>query len=178
MQGGGPGGYFLAGHGSRQPEVRPDRENVKPDGLDEIFLPADVGRWDGPTARVTNAIADYEFRAWIQRILDKGALVWGIVDACHSGTMLRDVPGRKSLEKVRGVAPQELGIPEAAIERVRDKAVPRLAVPNPTRPGRGACWSQQRFPRTSWRSMPVKTSSRKSNSRCRLTRRRPSSTGC
>ena len=120
---------FLAGHGSLQPEVRPDRENAKPDGLDEIFLPADVGRWDRPTARVSNAIADYEFRAWIQRILDKGAFVWSVVDACHAGSMLRGVPGEKSVEKVRAVRPDDLGIPEEAMDQARKKAAQRPKTP-------------------------------------------------
>ncbi len=48
---------LLAGHGSRQPESNPpDPENPEPDGIDEIFLPADVSEWKGFPERVPNAI--------------------------------------------------------------------------------------------------------------------------
>src|SRR5262249_39031553 len=36
---------FMAGHGSQQPED-PNAAEPEPDGLDEIFLPRDVGKWD------------------------------------------------------------------------------------------------------------------------------------
>ena len=39
---------LLAGHGSQQPESDPpDAAYPEPDGLDEIFLPADVNPWQG-----------------------------------------------------------------------------------------------------------------------------------
>lgn len=80
---------FLAGHGSQQPAIADPNE---PDGLDEIFLPADVIGWHEASARVENAIVDDELRDWLTAILNKGAFVWIIVDACHSGTITRGAP--------------------------------------------------------------------------------------
>ena len=81
---------LLAGHGSQQPDDDPENpEDFEPDGLDEIFLPSDVGDWDGGKGRVTNAICDDELRTWLDDIRKKGAFIWVIVDACHSGTMVR-----------------------------------------------------------------------------------------
>ncbi len=75
----------------RQPaagESRSDRR--EPDGLDEIFLPADVAGWDGVAGRVTNAIVDDEIRAVGRSTSGTRARSSGsIVDACHSGTMSR-----------------------------------------------------------------------------------------
>jgi S1-C subfamily serine protease len=110
---------FLAGHGSQQPErAGCDPAEAKPDGMSEIFLPADIGWWNAGSADVANAIADYEFRAWVKAILGKGAFVFGIVDACHSGTMLRG----DSEEVVRGIAPEDLGIPQSVIDDARQRA--------------------------------------------------------
>ena len=35
---------FMAGHGSRQPDLLRNPEDVKADGMSEVFLPADLGR--------------------------------------------------------------------------------------------------------------------------------------
>jgi Caspase domain len=60
---------LLAGHGGRQPEqVPPDPEFPEPDGIDEIFLPADVSFWRGFPERVPNAIIDNEIGAWLRAI--------------------------------------------------------------------------------------------------------------
>ena len=43
---------LLSGHGDRQPESDPpDTDYPEPDGIDEIFLPADVNVWKGFPAR-------------------------------------------------------------------------------------------------------------------------------
>jgi hypothetical protein len=87
----GPGDHvmvLLAGHGSQQP-ANPDPNDEEPDGLDEIFLPADATGWDRSSSRVTNAIVDDEIREWVGAIRNKGAVVSIIVDACHSGTITR-----------------------------------------------------------------------------------------
>jgi len=63
---------LLAGHGGRQPEqVPPDPEFPEPDGIDEIFLPADVSSWRGFPERVSNAIIDNEIGAWLRAITDR-----------------------------------------------------------------------------------------------------------
>ncbi len=100
---------LLSGHGSHQPDNDGDVErDFEPDGLDETFLPADIGRWDAARRTVANAIVDDDLRRWSRAITDAGAFLWVIVDACHSGTMLR---GSEEDEIVRHVLPEELGVP-------------------------------------------------------------------
>ncbi len=98
---------MFAGHGSQQPARDDDLRN-EPDGLDEIFLPRDVGRWDGEIAALPNAISDNELGAAIGRIRDRGVFVWAIFDNCHSGTITRAMP--LPGEKDRQVKPEALGI--------------------------------------------------------------------
>jgi hypothetical protein len=81
---------YLAGHGSQQRDARQGPE--EPDGMDEIFLPADVRGASRSTGRVPNAITDDEIGRHTRNIRDSGADVWLIIDACHSGTMLRGAP--------------------------------------------------------------------------------------
>jgi hypothetical protein len=82
---------FLAGHGSRQPDDDPDNPaDPEPDGFDEVFCPADVKRLESRRGgAIPNAITDDEIRAALGRIAESGASVWIIVDACHSGTVMR-----------------------------------------------------------------------------------------
>jgi hypothetical protein len=111
---------LLAGHGSQQPDQPPYDEI---DGLDEIFLPADVEKWNGEAKTVVNAIIDDELEVWLKVITDKKASVWITIDACHSGTMTRE--GRNPDEEVeieREIRPEELGIPEKEIASARNRA--------------------------------------------------------
>lgn len=82
---------FLAGHGAAQPDNDPENpDDPEPDGRDEVFCPADVTQVKpSTTGPIPNAIADDEIHAWLDSILDQGASVWFIVDACHSGTLVR-----------------------------------------------------------------------------------------
>ena len=81
---------LMAGHGSQQPDGDPDNpRDIEPDGLDEIFLASDVKAWDGERGAVENAIVDDELHTWVKRIVDRGAFVWLIIDACYSGTGVR-----------------------------------------------------------------------------------------
>ncbi len=120
---------LLGGHGSQQPEQNPpDRHYPKPNGRDQIFLPADIGVWDGSKEhKVAGAIADYELRQWTKAITKTGASLWLIVDACCSGSTLR------GNEVARKVAPEDLGIPAAAMaaaeERARRRGGQRAAAP-------------------------------------------------
>jgi hypothetical protein len=100
--------FYLSGHGSQQPQ--PQTRGTRPaetDGLDEVFLPADVGVWNGQTSRaaIPNALLDDEIGEWMDAVVDKGALVWGIFDTCHAAGMSRG--GRV---KWRSVASAELGL--------------------------------------------------------------------
>jgi hypothetical protein len=102
----------LSGHGAQVPVPNDNdfRTNPEPDGLDEVFLPADVKSWV-PTG-VENAIKDDEIGSWLDRLREKGADVWIIFDCCHSGTMTR---GAQSRERSRSVRPFVLGVPDQAI---------------------------------------------------------------
>ncbi|MDX1946298.1 MAG: caspase family protein [Pirellulaceae bacterium] len=106
---------LMAGHGSQQPDI-PSADDPEPDGLDEIFLPADVGEWHDQVGKVENAIADDELRGWLRAIQDTGASVWLIMDSCHSGTMSRDVG-----EVSRQVLAEKL-VPAEAIKKAVERA--------------------------------------------------------
>lgn len=95
--------FYFSGHGSQQPDLDGDEQG----GADEIVLPYDVGKWgkDG----VENALVDDELRARIGRILDRGADFFGVIDACHSATGFRDLPGSDA--RSRKVDPADLGVP-------------------------------------------------------------------
>lgn len=102
----------MAGHGSRQPaRSSADPKYPKPDGKDQIFLPADVGLWNGAQRGVDRAIVDYELRNWTKAITATGASLWLIMDCCFSGSTLRE----GSEASVRGVTPTELQIPQTVI---------------------------------------------------------------
>ncbi len=108
---------FLAGHGSQQPDDDPDNpDDPEYDGKDEVFCPADVTRLeanadDRTATTIPNSIPDDELRDWLQKIQNKGAFVWAIFDACHSGTMTRG----NDQEVRRYIPPEEL-LPAAALE--------------------------------------------------------------
>jgi hypothetical protein len=81
---------YFAGHGSQQPDQLHSAAGAdEADGLDEVFLPADAGKWNGATQAIENAIVDDELRDWISQLLDRGAEVVVIMDACHSGSGIR-----------------------------------------------------------------------------------------
>ena len=113
----GPGDHvvvFLAGHGTQQP-ADADPADEEPDGLDEVFLPADADGWDQSANRIANAIVDDDIRRWVGLIRDRGAVVTIIVDACHSGTITR---GGVSEWRERGI-PVETLVPAPALAAVR-----------------------------------------------------------
>jgi len=101
--------FYLSGHGSQQPQpVQRAGRPLEPDGLDEVFLPADVDKWDGNGARafIPNALLDDEIGEWIDAMVDKGATVWGVFDTCHAAGMARAGSARW-----RAVSGAELGLP-------------------------------------------------------------------
>ncbi len=101
---------YLAGHGSQQPDLQPTPDDPEPDGRDELFLPSDVRDWDGQAGRVTNAILDDEFHAWLKQLEARRAVVTFLMDACHSGSMTRS-----SGETVRGIRAEQL-IPQEVLD--------------------------------------------------------------
>ncbi|HEV2969682.1 MAG TPA: caspase family protein [Pirellulales bacterium] len=109
---------LLGGHGSQQPEQNPpDLRYPKPNGRDQIFLPADIGIWNGGKQQsVVNAIPDHELRKWTKAVTATGASLWLIVDSCCSGATLRGD------ETPRKVSPEDLAIPESAFAEAADRA--------------------------------------------------------
>lgn len=123
---------MFAGHGSQQPAKPDDRDEA--DGLDEIFLPRDVGKWDGEISALPQAITDNDLGAAIARIRARGAFVWAVFDNCHSGTITRamPVPG----ERDRQVKPEQLGIDPQVLLAARARAAARAGAEH-TRGGGG-----------------------------------------
>lgn len=108
----------FAGHGSRQPASGAE-------GLEPIFLPLDVGRWDGKERRVANAIGAAELRERVDRIGARGAFVWAVFDACHSAAFVRGTDEGSALRDrhvdpaALGIDAQELDAAEAVAARTR-----------------------------------------------------------
>lgn len=110
---------LLAGHGSQQPQRNvTDPDDYEANGLDQIFLPCDVGTWDGTTGAVPNAIVDRELRGWLKAIRERGGRLLVVIDACHSASMVRGAAD----EQLRQVPMEALGIPDQEIRAVRQSA--------------------------------------------------------
>ncbi|KZX60293.1 hypothetical protein A3709_11930 [Halioglobus sp. HI00S01] len=100
----------FSGHGSQAPATGDDET----DGLDELFLPADVEKWKGDADKSTvpNAITDNEMDTKLDAIRARGANIWLVFDSCHSGTMTRGASFNNM--SFRQLAPGALGIPANA----------------------------------------------------------------
>lgn len=109
----------FAGHGSQQPSSK-DKVPPEPDGLDEIFLPRDIGKWNDSTSAVDNALVDSDMNPYITKLRNKGAFVWAVFDSCHSGTMTRGLVPEDV--HFRQVEPESLGIPHKAMEAAEKEA--------------------------------------------------------
>ena len=109
----------FSGHGTQQPAVDVTQE---PDGLDEVFLPADTNRWVDRSKGIPSAFADNEIGDAVQAIRDKGAFVWIVIDACHSGTATRAAPVGEDDVTERKVEPSVLGIPDEAFAEAEAEA--------------------------------------------------------
>jgi hypothetical protein len=118
---------YFAGHGAQMPaDPQTAQGRAENDGLHEIFLPADTGRWNPATRRVDRAIADYELVERLDALTGRGAFVFAVFDTCHSATSLRAVSG--SSTRWRRVEPEALGIPGTARATSRPSSpVPGLA---------------------------------------------------
>jgi hypothetical protein len=127
----------MSGHGTQAPASDPANE---PDGLDELFLPIDVGRWDETRGQVQNALRDDEIGDHLERITAAGAFVWIVIDSCHSGTATRNVGGRSL--RPRFVRPEDLGIPSAPT-RSSDAETPLPSIDRQTSDGLVAFYAAQ-----------------------------------
>jgi hypothetical protein len=108
----------FGGHGSQQPATSGDESEL--DGFDEIFLPSDIGAWDGQIGAVQNAIVDNDLQPRILALRKAGAFVFAVFDSCHSGTMLRAV---NTEEVDRRLDPAQLGIPQDVLAAAEAEAV-------------------------------------------------------
>lgn len=117
---------LMSGHGCRQPDLDKDSSiDPEPDGLDELFLPCNIGTWNKRIQAIDHAITDDQIRGWISEIVGKGAFVFAIADSCHSGTVTRggdDEDDEDYEERARDVDPSELGVPEDALETAQQSA--------------------------------------------------------
>lgn len=108
---------YLSGHGSQQPQLKEINGYKEPDGLDEIFLPYDVARWNGRIGKVENAIVDDEIGYFIGRANGRGVNVWAIFDTCHAGDMAKAGFDPTSDARFRYVDPSSLDIPSSLLNR-------------------------------------------------------------
>lgn len=111
----------FGGHGTQQPS-RPGKVPAEADGLDELFLPQDVGKWEGDVGSVKNALVDEELGRAISAIRAKGAFVWAVFDSCHSGNVTRGGVARDGVRE-RKANPQALGVPQQALDAARATAL-------------------------------------------------------
>jgi hypothetical protein len=103
----------FSGHGTQAPARDPSTEL---DGLDELFLPVDIGPWSDVVGEVENALVDDEIGALIDGLRAKGANVWAVFDSCHSGTATRGVELADDDVRLRQLPPEALGIDIGAVE--------------------------------------------------------------
>ncbi len=112
--------YLLfGGHGTQQP-TRPNKVPTEMDGLDELFLPRDVGTWNGAAGKITNALVDEEIGRAITAIRARGAFVWAVFDSCHSGNVTRS--GAPKGLRERKIGPLQLGVPQKALDEAANQA--------------------------------------------------------
>lgn len=117
----------FSGHGSQAPAKDPASEL---DGLDELFLPVDIGPWEDAVGEVQNALVDDEIGQMIDAIRAKGANVWAVFDSCHSGTVTRAAPSGDEEVRTRQLPPEALGLdPDALTQTTRSVQSDPRAVP-------------------------------------------------
>jgi hypothetical protein len=112
----------FSGHGTQAPAKDPSTEL---DGLDELFLPVDIGPWSKQVGEVQNALVDDEIGALIDGLRSKGANVWAVFDSCNSGTVTRGVDAVDEEVRTRLLPPEVLGIDMDAVEVSRSVGDPR-----------------------------------------------------
>jgi len=111
----------FSGHGSQAPAADPESEL---DGLDELFLPVDIGPWSDEVGTVENALVDDEIGQMIGALRAKGAHVWAVFDSCHSGTVTRAAPGTEGEVRLRKLPPGALGLSPDMMEGVTSRGAP------------------------------------------------------
>jgi hypothetical protein len=113
---------YFAGHGSQMPADRSTAQGKREgDGLHEIFLPRDVGKWNDTVGAVQNAIVNHELVDRLDALTSKGVFVWAIFDACHSAMLMRSAGDPEV--RYRQVEPSALGIPRAKLDLAEADAI-------------------------------------------------------
>jgi hypothetical protein len=125
---------YLSGHGSQQPQPPGPHTHIEPDGLDEIFLPYDIGRWNGGKMVVENAIVDDEISAALDAFRKKGVHVWAIFDTCHAGDMAKGIVLGHDAPVTRYISPTTLGVPDLATNQAHHTAGQKSALAAHPRP--------------------------------------------
>jgi uncharacterized caspase-like protein len=110
----------FSGHGTQAPAADPASEL---DGLDELFLPVDIGQWSDNTGHVENALVDDEIGTMIDALRAKDVDVWAVFDSCHSGTATRGVDAGDEEVRTRQLDPSVLGINTEAMEDVVTRSI-------------------------------------------------------
>jgi len=121
----------FSGHGTQAPAADPDSEL---DGLDELFLPVDIGVWSDDMGHVENALVDDEVGAMLDALTARGADVWVVFDSCHSGTVTRAAPSGDEEVRTRMLPPEALGLTAEQMEDVATRAMPQKAADPRARP--------------------------------------------
>ena len=111
----------FSGHGTQAPTAHPETEL---DGLDEVFLPVDVGVWKDDTSGVENGLVDDEIGTMLDALTAKGADVWVVFDSCHSGTVTRGAPSGDEEVRTRMLPPEALGLSADQVEEIASRAAP------------------------------------------------------
>jgi Caspase domain len=126
----------FSGHGTQAPAADPASEL---DGLDELFLPVDIGKWSDSVSAVENALVDDEIGAMIDALRVRGANVWAVFDSCHSGTVTRGVDAGDEEVRTRQLDPSVLGMDPEAMEDVVTRGIedPRAPAEAPFDAGAG-----------------------------------------
>ncbi|MFN4170224.1 MAG: hypothetical protein ACK4GW_00595, partial [Pseudorhodobacter sp.] len=83
---------------------------------------------------VENALVDDEIGQMLDALRAKGADVWAVFDACHSGTATRAAPSGDEEVRMRQLSPQALGIPDDLLDEVATRALPRADDPRRANP--------------------------------------------
>ena len=148
----------FSGHGSQAPARDPSTEV---DGLDELFLPVDIGVWEKSVGSVENALVDDEIGTLIDGLRQKGADVWAVFDSCHSGTVTRGAPESDEVRPPRSPPPPRCReTTRSSSTFTASNSTTKTSTPRRTR---CAGWA----PRWSWRSRSAIRSIRSRTSRRR-----------
>lgn len=123
----------FSGHGTQAPALDPATEL---DGLDELFLPVDIGPWSDQVGAVENSLVDDEIGTMIDGLRAKGAHVWAVFDSCHSGTATRAVEAHDV--RVRQLPPDALGIDMDGVEVSRSVDPRKVEAPFDSGAGEGS----------------------------------------